>query len=137
MTSPTTSPALATYQPLPFEVPRFADQDRANAGVAAILSAIVDGDEFIAVATGYVAVVAAGQVFEHRQYVGHFDSGWQLAVVREDVVTKGGLRFAVGDFVLARCEPSPLPTVFPAQWSAWSLRGAVECSIHPSVVEVL
>lgn len=125
------------YRLLDFEVPRFATQDRANAGVATLLAAeVLAPDLAVAVAAGFIASLAAEQVSPWPQYRRHFDNlldEWDLVRCTAHVDTKGGLRFADGDYAIARRARSGAA----GSLDVWSLRGAVEVRTYASRFEVV
>lgn len=124
------------YNVLPFEAPRFAEQDAVNAEAGSRLAA---GAHPASVAAA-VAAVAARQLAEFPQYAGKFDGPeWVLVRCRRAVVTKGGLRFARGDYAVADASPEALPfcSVGAPTMSAYSVRGAVSVRVARGDFEVI
>lgn len=133
---PTTVALPDDYVVLPHEDAGFDRQNTVNAGVVVVLDAEVPAfvrrESVLDVVRGYVAVHAAEQMAGYPQYHGHFASPrWRLARFDRHVITKGGLRFAAGDYAIVRVEASPLPLVDAARHLAWSIRGSVEVVVAP------
>lgn len=130
-----TSTLPAGYNVLDFEVPRFEAQDALNDGVVALIGA---GELDRALAA--VNAVAAAQIGHLPQYAGKFDGPeWVLVRCRRAVVTKGGLRFARGDYAVADASPEALPfcSVGAPTMSAYSVRGAVSVRVARGDFEVI
>lgn len=116
-----------TYTLLPFEVEPFARQGEINQ--------LAQTDALAA-----IRATAAEQHADHSQYAGEFDGErWVLVMFTEDVMTKGGLRFAEGDWAMVDSTPDPLPFLCTGVRSvtAYSVRGAVHCSVPAGSYEVM
>lgn len=75
---------------------------------------------------------ATKQVAQFPQYAGHF-YGYVLGRIKRDVTTKYGLAFAEGEFVIMQ----PKAVSFQEYLTVWSLRNAVDTSVHCWDVEVV
>lgn len=78
---------------------------------------------------------AAAQVAQYPQYASHF-RGYILARVKRDVITKAGLAFKRGEYVLAapKVAVPRLPSTREFH-TAWSRRNAVDTSILAADLE--
>lgn len=131
--STTTSPNLpAGYRPLEFELPRFADQDFVNEAAARWASQDWMPGRLAPEVATLIRQTAGRQLAAYPQYDGAFaGAGWTLVQFTEHVTTKGGCRFAAGDYAIADLTPEVLPfaSVGAPTVTAFSLRGAVHCSV--------
>ena len=139
--STTTLPTLPSgYRPLDFELPRFAEQDRINAAAARWAAEDWTPGRFAPEVARLIRQTAAGQLAAYPQYDGAFDrAGWTLVRFTEHVVGKGGCRFAEGDYAIADLTPEVMPfaSVGAPTVTAYSVRGAVHCSVFRGSFEVV
>jgi hypothetical protein len=114
------------YRPLDFEKAPFAEQDALNLAVDTLLA----GGVAPATVATIVRMSADERHAQHPQYDGHWDGPqWRLVRFTRHVVTKGGCRFAAGDYTIADLTPNPLPAVPQPYVTAYSVRGYVNCSV--------
>jgi len=130
-----------SYQPLDFEVEPFAAQDEVNEGITALVAHDFLGSVVTAadLAAGIVKI-ADRQHSEWPHYKGEWDGPqWHLVRFVEDVVTKGGLRFAKGDYTIADLTERRMSfsAVGNPYTGAYSIRGAINCSVRSSSFEVI
>lgn len=69
---------------------------------------------------------------EYPQYAGHWDGDdWKLGQIHGDVRTKGGLRFADGDWVLYKVRHGLVGCA--TEVTAYSVRGEINCSVGGAI----
>jgi len=133
--------AADSYQPLDFEKPGFAAQDEVNEALGAVVGNGQLGPKLSPeIFAAGIGRVAARQHAEWRQYDGAWNGPeWELVRFTEDVVTKGGLRFAEGDYTIADMTPRRMPfsMVGSPDTAAYSIRGAINCHVRVSSFEVV
>ena len=124
--------ALDIYRPLAFEVEHFAQQDALNQRIGMRIGHPVFTPD---AGAWLVRQIAERAHAEYPQYVGHWD-GWKLVRFGRDVTTKGGLRFAIGDYAIADMTPPALPFCHDGSVTAYSVRGAVNVRVGRGDFEV-
>ena len=81
---------------------------------------------------------AEKQVAQYPQYKGHFDIGWQLAVIKNDVRTKMGLAFEKGEVIIAKTENGLCAPWFnPIRILGWSVKNRIATSVNHWDIELL
>lgn len=114
------------YRPLDFEQEPFAEQDAVNTSVQTLLDRGVPPVN----AATLVRFHADDRHTQYPQYAGHWDGPqWRLVRFTRHVATKGGCRFAAGDYTIADLSPNPLPAVPQPYVTAYSARGHVNTSV--------
>jgi hypothetical protein len=78
--------------------------------------------------------MAAAQVAEYPQYIGHFDA-YTLVRIKRPIRTKLGLAFDAGEVAIAAPGAAPILGGGPRFRTVWSLRNRIDTSVPASAVE--
>lgn len=94
---------------------------------------VATADDLATLRAKLVAIFEAEHA-PYPQYAGFITDAWRVARIKIGTSARTFCRFAVGDYVLARCG-DPLAMVPYA--TAISVRCGWECSIHPGDLEFI